>query len=59
VVSSVGVIADVSVKLSGDELKKRTVKRKTKVRVWSSVGLVMRCVCVCVCVWLSELVGVA
>jgi len=57
VVSSVGVIADVSVKLSGDELKKRTVKRKTKVRVWSSVGLVMRCVCVCV--WLSELVGVA
>jgi len=45
VVSSVGVIAVVSVKLSGDELKKRTVRRKTKVRVWSSVGLVMRCVC--------------
>ena len=28
------------VELSVDELKKRPVRRKTKVRVWSSVGLV-------------------
>jgi len=42
VVSSMGVIAVVSVnvELSVDVLKKRPVRRKTKVRVWSSVGLV-------------------